>query len=102
MTSAHALTRIAERFPDVANLATRVAAAEAAHPLGSVAVRLAWNLPHRGPAYDGDNTPANGDEVWAVIRDGTTATVFPRRREQSRYPASLGVDRVYLRPTTPA
>jgi hypothetical protein len=96
--SPHALDRIAERIPDIAQLRATIAKAEAAYPRDSVAVRVATLPAHRGDVA-GDvwnREQSNGNEVWAVIREGYCCTVMLRRSDQRREAYAFGVKRVVL------
>lgn len=52
----------------------------------SVAVFCGWAEGFRGAS--------NGNDVWAVVRDGTVVTVMFRRGDQPATPQALRVDRV--------
>jgi uncharacterized membrane protein len=60
--------------------------ATAAQCAGSVAVFCGWLEGFRGAS--------NGDEVWAIVREGTLATVMFRRDSQPATPAALRVSEV--------
>ncbi len=95
----HAVDRASDRLrdagmnpDDVLRLANDVARQV---PRGSVAVRLACLAKSVGDLRDDVMTRAsNGDEVWAVVRDGVVRTVMLRRSTQPRDPGAFGVDRV--------
>lgn len=44
--------------------------------------------------YAGTWDTSNGDEVWAIIRDGRVVTLMLRRSTQPRTPQSMSVVRV--------
>lgn len=58
---------------------------------GDTAVRLLV-LPQRVNAAWGERS--NGDQVWAIYRDGRLATVMLRRSTQPETPEALRVDKV--------
>jgi len=96
--SPHALDRITERVPDMTSIRATIAQAEQAYPRGSVAVRVATLPQHRGDdaADFYAREHSNGNEVWAVIRDGWCCTVMLRRSDQRREPFVFRTDRVVL------
>lgn len=93
----HALARLAERVPDLmSDLRATVRQAELAFRSGSTAVRVAVLPEHRG-STDADfysRSESNGNEVWAIIRDGHCTTVMLRRKDQKRTPEAFHVDAV--------
>lgn len=97
--SLHSVERASERLADaglrpreVLGVADRVARA---FPNESVAVRLAAFGEHRGDAgVDILARESNGDELWAVCRNGDVKTVMFRRSTQPRTREAFGVDRV--------
>lgn len=48
--------------------------------------------------YAGTWDTSNGDEVWAIIRDGAVATLMLRRHTQPKRPEAMSVARVILHP----
>lgn len=99
MVSPHALDRIAERAPDIAPVAlAAIQRAERSYPRGHVAVRVAVLPAHRGDVAADyySRTQSNGNEVWAVVREGYCVTVMLRRADQRREPQAFGVERVIL------
>ena len=92
----HALARISERCPDIEGLERAIELCESVYRTGSTAVRVAVLPAHRGET-DADyygRTQSNGDEVWAVIRDGYCATVMLRRSNQTQTPAAFRCDQI--------
>lgn len=96
--SPHALDRIAERVPDLSALRATIADAERTFPRESAAVRVAILPAHRGDTGRDvwQREQSNGNEVWAVIRDGYCTTVMLRRSDQKRDAWAFGVKRVVL------
>lgn len=92
----HALTRIAERCPDLQQVRTAVRQAELAFRTGSTAVRVAVLPEHRGDVAADyySRSESNGNEVWAIIRDGHCTTVMLRRSNQPKTADAMHVDQV--------
>lgn len=59
------------------------------NPSGSLAALL-WRLPK---PY-GTRETSNGDQVWAIIRDGDVVTLMLRRSDQPTTPGAMSVDRL--------
>lgn len=95
MTSQHALARVAERFnPD--DRRRVLSALERLDPgkyVTSAAVLLARLSEPYGFAW-GDKS--NGQDVWAVVREGRVVTVMLRRKTQPMDPSAFRVDRVVV------
>ncbi len=92
--TAHALQRLLQREPEAATIPRLW---ERLEELGSDggghAVRLLALDGERG-ARDGAHA-SNGDELWAIVRDGRPVTIMRRRREQPATPEALRVDAVH-------
>ena len=97
--SPHALDRIRERAPDLAlKVHDVIAQAEQAYAHQHVAVRVGILPAHRGDTSRDvwAREQSNGNEVWAVIRDGYCTTVMLRRSDQKRDAWAFNVQRVVL------
>lgn len=96
--STHALDRARERLveagidpADVAAKAERIATAYCTMSLAVRIVRLDRAYGDQSATLD---RASNGDEVWAICREGLVKTVMLRRSTQPRTPAAFGVQRV--------
>lgn len=86
----HALDRCKTRGLPAENIA-RVVASKLRETVRDAAVLVA-ELDRKVTLNDG----SNGDEVWAIIRDGLIATVMLRRKSQRDTVRNLGVAAVIL------
>jgi hypothetical protein len=93
LLTGHAWARVAERLEpwERGRVVLMVSAYLKAHPRGSHAIRLLVLDAQRNEAWS--NT-SNGDEVWAIIRDGRVVTTMLRRSTQPKSCASLRVEQV--------
>jgi hypothetical protein len=91
--SGHVWERLAERLQpwERGGAVLRTSGYLKAHPAGSHAVRI-LKLDSRRGTWAG----SNGDEVWAILRDGAVATVMLRRSSQPRSAQAFSVDKVHL------
>jgi len=95
----HAEQRAAERIiaagrspQEAVSLAERIARA---YPRTDIAVRLMVLEGAYGDTQDDIlSRMSNGDEVWAIIRQGSVTTIMLRRSNQPRTPEALRVDKV--------
>lgn len=95
LLSGHAWERVAERLEpwERGRVVLLVSGYLKANPRGSHAVRLLTLDVQRNEAWS--NT-SNGDEVWAIIREGKVITTMLRRSTQPKTCASLRVERVHI------
>jgi hypothetical protein len=91
----HAVARSLDRFgPKVADtLLAKAAIAAATCPDRSAALLLARLPKMKGIAW-GD--ASNGDDVWAIVRDGHVVTLMLRRSTQPATPSALHVAAVHI------
>jgi hypothetical protein len=97
--SPHALDRIRERAPAAIALRVHDAILAAEEKFkGDVAVRVAILPAHLGSTATDYHAreQSNGNEVWAIIRDGYCVTVLLRRSDQKRDAWAFNVSRVVL------
>lgn len=84
--SSHAKMQAETRGVSIAEIADVVAERTHGEQLDSVAVFCGW--------ADGFRGASNGNEVWAIVREGYLRTVMFRRETQPRTPEALRVGRV--------
>lgn len=89
-TSAHAIEQAEKRGVPVYIIEARVEAE--AHRISGDTAILVGCLPAPKNAADG----SNGDQVWAIVRDGYIVTVMFRRSNQPATPERLRVDTVVI------
>jgi hypothetical protein len=90
----HAIQRILERLTEDEQRLARgiVAKLGRALPHGSHAVRIMRLQRQRNDAW---SDVSNGDEAWAIVRDGRVATVMLRRSTQPATAHAMRVDQVH-------
>lgn len=97
--SAHAIGRASERLAAAGedpSLVLRQAEQVArAYPSTSVAVRMRVLPAAFGDVRGGPERQSNGDEAWAICRNGYVRTVMLRRSTQPRSPEAFGVSLVF-------
>lgn len=93
LLSSHVWDRLSERLEpwERGGAVLRTSGYIKAHPTGAHAVRV-LKLQGRRGTWAG----SNGDEVWAIIRDGQVQTVMLRRSSQPRNAQAFSVDKVHL------
>lgn len=64
------------------------------HPTGSVAFQVAQLPFHVGTPW---GSSSNGNELWAIVRDGDLVTMMLRRSVQPKTPEALRVDKIVRR-----
>jgi hypothetical protein len=91
-----ALGRLSENGIDGRAVLDRAAKVAKRFPDGSAAVLMA-RLDSKVGDLSGDfyGRDSNGEDVWAVVRNGRLATLMLRRKEQPATPDALRVDAVY-------
>jgi hypothetical protein len=95
LLTGHAWERVAQRLEphERGGVVLAVSGYLKANPRGSHAVRV-WVL--KGQRNEPWSDLSNGDEVWAIIRDGVVVTTMLRRSTQPKTCASLRVEHVHL------